>query len=208
MDIISKKKIIAADDFNSIENMKNPVEIVSEIKYESENFSLSAMYAKSPIYLMCDGAAVIITENQLYAAYLESRRKTKTPHGHGPTFSKMQFLFYSLDEILEKYNKGEELRNPNFVYIEFSTDTYSNIELPRKINEFQYEIIKEIADFYEKMQLNPPKMFYEGESGKKIEVSGNIFDAFISNFDGSDSVFLTESIEYLKNYVNSNNKHM
>lgn len=49
MDIISKKKIIAADDFNSIENMKNPEEIVSEIKYESENFSLSAMYAPSHI---------------------------------------------------------------------------------------------------------------------------------------------------------------
>lgn len=90
--------------------MKDPEEIVSEIKYESENFSLAAMYAQAPIYPMCDWAAVIITENQLYAAYLESKRKTKTPHGHGPTFSKMQFLFYALDEILKKYNEGEELK--------------------------------------------------------------------------------------------------
>lgn len=188
--------------------MKDPEEIVSEIKYESENFSLAAMYAQAPIYPMCDGAAVIITENQLYAAYLESKRKTKTPHGHGPTFSKMQFLFYSLDEILEEYNKGEELKNPNYVYIEFSTDTYSNIELPQKINDFQYEIIKKIADFYKEMQLNPPKMFYEGNSGKQIEIVGNIFDAFISNHDGSDSVFLTDNIETLKKFVDSNYRHI
>ena len=58
------------------------------------------------------------------------------------------------------------------------------------------------------MQLNPPKVFYEGKSGKKIEVPGDIFDAFISNFDGSDSIFLTANIESLKNFVDSNYRHI
>lgn len=206
MDIIKEKRIKNKNDFESIETLTDPSEIIDEINYESENFSLEAMYKYYP-YSFCDGAAVIVTKDNFYASYLESDYdiSKKVSHGHNHAFEKMKLLFYSLDEIIDAINDQYLLKDPDNIYIEFSTDSYSNIELPKYITPFQYDILKQINDFYLKKRNSKEKIFYEGLDGRKIEIEHNIFDSYI-NIDNGDSVFLSDNMDKIKERVRSKQK--